>query len=143
MGLMYEAVVASRDAPAGAVAVTVGLLRDLEQGLATARSAAPAAPVDDASWKHSPADRRPDKFREGPLVGINKNFCLALGEKPTRNHRRLEQKAKSGCVWVVAPTPTARQLNVWFYDLLECQRVAEALSKLTHKQPAAAGRGKR
>ena len=80
-----------------------------------------------ASWRHLPSEPKPDQFREGPLRGINKDLCLAMGEKPTHNHRRLQQKAKAGLVWVVSQTPGCRTLEVWFKNLLECQRIANAL----------------
>jgi hypothetical protein len=80
---------------------------------AAAAAAPPKAPPEN-KWWHDPSDSRPAEYKHGPIFGMKKEMCQWLGEKATRTPRRLEQKAKSGLVFVIRHTETSWE--VWFKD---------------------------
>jgi hypothetical protein len=65
-------------------------------------------------WWHDPSELRPKEYQHGPMIGMKKDICQWLGEKATRTPRRLEQKARSGQVFVIRHTE--RSWEVWFKD---------------------------
>jgi hypothetical protein len=48
------------------------------------------------------------------MIGMKKEICRWLGEKPTRTPRRLQQWAKASMVWVIRHGETSWE--VWFKD---------------------------
>jgi hypothetical protein len=74
-------------------------------------------------WEQ-PRNKPPAEYKFGPLVGTKKEICRLLGEKETRNPRRLDQKAKLGIVFV---NRADRDLwQVWFNDQKAWQRADSA-----------------
>jgi hypothetical protein len=64
-------------------------------------------------WWHEPTEQRPTEYKYGPITGQKKDICTWMGEKPSRNMRRLNQKANK-TVWVIKLA--GKQWEVWFKD---------------------------
>ncbi len=110
--------------------VPANLLADLLQAFkqiigtcdpAAAPGEPPAATANDAlddadgnkKWCHEPTEQRPEAYKYGPITGQKKEICIWMGEKPSRNMRRLNQKANK-TVWVIRQAE--RSWEVWFKD---------------------------
>lgn len=65
------------------------------------------------SWWHDSSEVRPPEYKHGPMIGQKKQICAWMGEKPSKNMRRLEQKANKA-VWVIRLSETSWE--VWFKD---------------------------
>jgi hypothetical protein len=64
-------------------------------------------------WWHEPTEKRPAEYQHGPITGMKKQICTWMGEKSSRNMRRLNQKANK-TVWVIKLA--GKQWEVWFKD---------------------------
>jgi hypothetical protein len=68
----------------------------------------------DEAWWHTQTEQRPAEYKYGPTTGTKAELSHWLGEKKTKTPRRLEQKARSGLVWVIRNAETSWEM--WFKD---------------------------
>jgi hypothetical protein len=70
-----------------------------------------------AEWWRPPAADKPEQYPYGPLAGIKTELGKSLGGDGGRNDRTLEQKGRSGALWI--ERRGRYEFHVWFRNQRE------------------------